>query len=382
MSINSIPSGGLPKVKKAVIKTPKVPFNFAGARKELGIFGLLLLVCIVTGIKNPRFLGADNMQDLARLVGIYGIFSIGAGIIIITGGIDLSVGSMFALEGVVLAMALNNSHLVSAIQSLHILGWHLMNPVLLIVLGVVILTMLLGAIHGFLITKVPLQPFIVTLCGLMIYRGLARYISGDSTEGFGDGTGYVGLMNLATGSFQLPTYIIHLGAQNVTITPAEIPNPFIIMVVIAIIMWIVVHRSVYGRYLFAVGRNEEAARYSGINSSRITCSAYIVAALLTAIAGILLAFYTNSISPSSHGQSYELYGIAAAVLGGCSLRGGEGSVIGVLIGTTLLQVLQNLVNLLGIPSSLNFAVVGTVILIGVIADEIVKKRTARKAISS
>ena len=97
--------------------------------------------------------------------------------------------------------------------------------------------------------------------------------------------------------------------------------------------------------------------------------------LLTAIAGILLAFYTNSISASSHGNSYELYGIAAAVLGGCSLRGGEGSIIGILIGTALLQVLQNLVNLLGIPSSLNFAVMGAVILLGVIADRLLKKKS-------
>src|SRR6202043_3523213 len=122
--------------------------------------------------------------------------------------------------------------------------------------------------------------------------------------------------------------------------------------------WVVLHRSVYGRHLFAVGRNEEAARYSGVNSQRIIASAYIVSGALAGIAGLLLAFYTNSISPADHGNSYELYGIAAAVLGGCSLRGGEGSIIGILIGAALLQVLQNLVNLLGIPSSLNFAVMG------------------------
>jgi ribose transport system permease protein len=142
-------------------------------------------------------------------------------------------------------------------------------------------------------------------------------------------------------------------------------------------MWVVLHRSVYGRYLFAVGRNEEAARYSGINSRRVIASAYVLSGLMAGIAGVVLAFYTNSISPSSHGSFYELYGIAAAVLGGCSLRGGEGSIIGILIGAALLQVLQNLVNLLGIPSSLNFAVMGAVILIGVIADQIFERRSAR-----
>jgi ribose transport system permease protein len=138
----------------------------------------------------------------------------------------------------------------------------------------------------------------------------------------------------------------------------------------------VLHRSIYGRYLFAVGRNEVAARYSGINSRLVITSAYIIMGVLAGIAGIVFAFYTNSISPSSHGSFFELYGIAAAVLGGCSLRGGEGSIIGILIGTALLQVLQNLVNLLGIPSSLNFAVMGAVILLGVIGDQFLQRRKA------
>ena len=156
-----------------------------------------------------------------------------------------------------------------------------------------------------------------------------------------------------------------------------VPTPFVMLIVISGVMWVVLHRSVYGRYLFAVGRNETAARYSGINSSRVIASAYIILGLLAAISAIIFAFYTNSVSPSSHGSFFELYGIAAAVLGGCSLRGGEGSIIGILIGAALLQVLQNLVNLLGIPSSLNFAVMGAVILTGVIADQILQGRTRR-----
>src|SRR5262245_45992549 len=143
----------------------------------------------------------------------------------------------------------------------------------------------------------------------------------------------------------------------------------IALVVIAVVMGIVLHRSVYGRYLFAVGKNEEAARYSGIPTDRIVTSAYIVCGGLAAVAAIYIAMYTRSISPAVHGSFYELYAIAAAVLGGCSLRGGEGSIVGVLLGVVLLQVLQNLVNLLGIPSPLNFAVMGAVILIGVIADQ-------------
>ena len=119
-----------------------------------------------------------------------------------------------------------------------------------------------------------------------------------------------------------------------------------------------------------------AARYSGINTRKIVASTYILSGALAGISGIVFAFYTNSVSPSSHGNFFELYGIAAAVLGGCSLRGGEGSIIGILIGTALLQVLQNLVNLLGIPSSLNFAVMGAVILIGVIADQLLQRNAS------
>lgn len=309
-------------------------------KKELGTFLLLVVLCAVVAILNPRFLAGANLQNMARLIGAYGIFSIGLGLVIITGGIDLSVGSVFALLGVLLSIMLTEW------------GW----PGALAVIAIVGIAAALGALHGLLITQLRLQPFIVTLCGLLFYRGLARFIADDETKGFGSAQGFETLRDAATGSV--------LG----------VPTPFVILIIISVIMWFVLHRSVYGRYLFAVGRNETAARYSGINSRRIIVSAYIILGLLAGIASIIFAFYTNSISPSSHGNFFELYGIAAAVLGGCSLRGGEGSIIGILIGTALLQVLQNLVNLLGIPSSLNFAVMGGVILIGVIADQLLQRK--------
>jgi ribose transport system permease protein len=312
-------------------------------RKELGTFVLLVALCVVVSIINPRFLAPANLQNMARLIGMYGIFSIGIGMVIITGGIDLSVGSIFALLGVLLSISLTEWHLPGFVGALF---------VILVGTG-------LGLLHGVLVTKVRIQPFIVTLCGLLFYRGLARFIANDETKGFGSAKGFETLQSLATESL------------------FKVPMPFVLMVVIAAIMWVVLHRSVYGRYLFAVGRNEEAARYSGINASLIIGSSYVLSGLMAGIAGVVLAFYTNSISPSSHGNFYELYGIAAAVLGGCSLRGGEGSVIGIIIGAALLQVLQNLVNLLGIPSSLNFAVMGAVILLGVIADQVLRRESAR-----
>lgn len=313
-------------------------------KKELGIFILLVVLCVVTEIENARFLSAQNLVNMSTIIGMFGIFGIGAGLVIVTSGIDLSVGSMIALVGILLIMALTQ--------------WHWPWPVALLFAFAVAAA--LGWFHGFLITRFQMQPFIVTLCGLLIYRGAARFVARDTTIGFGSLPGFDWLRELANGSV------------------AGIPMPFVLLIVIAVVMWFVLHRSVYGRYLFAVGRNEEAARFSGINTRLVIASSYIVAAILTCVSAVLFAFYTNSVTPSTHGTFYELYGIAAAVLGGCSLRGGEGSIIGILIGTALLQVLQNLVNLLGIPSPLNFAVMGTVVLIGVLADQIIRNRSQAK----
>ena len=313
-------------------------------KKEIGIFALLVVLCGVTGLENPRFFSHENLINTANLIGLFGIFSIGVGLVIITGGIDLSIGSMIALNGMLLVLALTE--------------WHWAWPVA--VAFALAVPMLLGLGHGVLITRFKMQPFIVTLCGLLLYRGIARFIANDTTKGFGGAEGFKTLQNLTNGNF--------LG----------LPMPFVILIVISVIMWVVLHRSIYGRYLFAVGRNEEAARFSGINTRRVITSSYMIAGLLTGVSGILFAFYTNLVSPSTHGQFYELYGIAAAVLGGCSLRGGEGSIIGILIGAALLQVLQNLVNLLGIDSSLNFAVMGAVVLAGVLADQIFRNRSAKK----
>jgi len=316
-------------------------------KKELGIFVLLIVLCIIVSAINPNFLLVINLQNLARQIGAFGIFSIGLGIVIITGGIELSVGSMMALLGVLLSMMLTEW------------GFGII-PAVICCIG---LAMALTYGHGLLITRMNMQPFIVTLCGLLFYRGLARFITKDETKGFGTVGGLDFLRYLANGNL------------------FGIPMPFVLLILISLLTWVILHRSVYGRYLFATGRNAEAARYAGINTNRIITLSYVIAGALTAVSGIIFAFYTNSVSPANHGNAYELYGIAAAVLGGCSLRGGEGSVVGILIGTALLQVLRNLVNLLGIPSSLDFAVMGAVILIGVMADQIFTERRNRRQVT-
>jgi ribose transport system permease protein len=308
--------------------------------KELGIFIIILILVGLSFLKNPSVLSTDNLINTGRLIGIYGIMSLGMAFVIITGGIDLSVGSGIALLGVIFSILLVDHHIA---------------PILTILI-VLLAGAGLGWGNGILITKAKMQPFVVTLCGLLIYRGLARFVSKDETKGFGDFKGFEWIKALeGNGIF-------------------SIPNPLLMMLILGVIMFIILHKSVYGRYLFAAGFNEESARYAGINSKKIITLAYVICGLTTALSAILFALYATSISPSLHGGSYELYAIAAAVLGGCSLRGGEGSIVGVILGTTLIIILKNLVNMLGIDSSLEFAVIGVVIFIGVFADTLFRKK--------
>lgn len=310
------------------------------SRKDLGLLVLILVVSAVVAIINPRFLSPINLSNTANLIGLFGIFAVAQAFVIISGGIELSVGSIIALLGVLFVDLVANGTASPLVAFVVVIG----------------LGCLIGLVHGLLIARLGLQPFVVTLCGLLIYRGIARYYTEDATAGFPFGASFPTLEWLVAGRFY------------------GIPHSLIAFAIVATLAGVTLHRSVFGRYLFAVGKNEEAARYSGIDTHRVVIAAYVICCGLTGFAAVFIAMYTRSISPSSHGNFYELYAIAAAVLGGCSLRGGEGSIVGVVLGTVLLQVLQNLVNLLGIPSSLNFAVMGSVILVGVIADQQLSRR--------
>jgi ribose transport system permease protein len=321
------------------------------AKKDFGLLVLIIVVGTVVALRNERFLLPENISNTANQVGLFGIFAIGEAFVIVTGGIELSVGSIIALLGAVFIDLIVN----------HDVNW-ILAIILIIAAG-----MAMGFIHGLLVTKAQMQPFVVTLCGLLIYRGVARYYTKDATAGFGFGESFPALEWITAGRSELFAPIARL--FDYTGPTIAVPHSLIALAIVTFIGWVVLDRSVFGRYLFAVGKNEEAARYSGINTDRVTLSAYVICCGLAALAAIFWAMYTRSISPAVHGSFYELYAIAAAVLGGFSLRGGEGSIVGVVLGTILLQILQNLVNLLGIPSSLNFAVMGSVILIGVLADQ-------------
>ncbi|MCA9036962.1 MAG: ABC transporter permease [Planctomycetaceae bacterium] len=236
------------------------------------------------------------------------------------------------------------------------------------ILSVLAIAATLGLIHGLLITRARLQPFVVTLCGLLIYRGLSRWLTSDNPAGFGEFSSSLG--TIATGRLPIVTH----NGQMVF----GLPYPLFFLVIIGTVAAVFLGRTIWGRYLLALGRNEEAARFSGINTGRVTLIAYVICTSMAAVGGMLFSLDSSSISPSSFGNFFELYAIAAAVLGGCSLRGGEGSIVGVVIGTAVMQVLNNLIMLLKISGTLEYAIIGSVILLGVLADEAYKRIAAQR----
>ncbi len=308
-------------------------------KKILGMALLLAGLMVVICIFQPSFLLPGNLFNLAQRVGVLGIYAIGAGIVILSGGIDLSIGSIIGFTGVAMAMVCE-AH-----------GW---NP-WAVGAGIVIMCAAIGLWHGFLIGRFNLQPFVVTLCTLLLLRGLARGMSGGISQKLD------GFFVLGNGAF--------LG----------LPIPFWMLIGIALIVGFFMNFTVYGRYWYAIGRNPDAARYSGIKVNRMRTAAYVVCAVLAGIAGVVSISYTGEVQPASAGLMFEMWAIAAAVLGGCSLRGGEGSVIGIIIGAALIKVMYNGINLIGINTEWEWAVIGVVILGGVIADAAYKQRSAKKA---
>ena len=323
------------------------PFASLEGSKFMGIFGLLLAIGIYTAISSDRFLLAINLENIVHRTALFGILSLGAAFVIITGGIDLSIGSVVCLTGILLPYLLT--------QCL----WSVSAAVAtLLAISVAIVL-----IHGVMITKMRLQPFVVTLCGLLLYRGVARGITNDESQGFG--LAYKGLRTLATGHvslFEGQPYAFRL------------PATTLILIVVTVIAVVILNRTVFGRYLLAVGSNPDAAKYSGINVDRVTSAAYVICSTLAGLGGVLFVLDVNAAQPSDFGNFYELYAIAAAVLGGCSLRGGEGNILGVVVGAAVMVVLSNAINLVHPEyQNIEFAIIGGVILAGVTVDALVRR---------
>lgn len=339
-------------------------------RKNWGLLALIVLLCAGTTLYEyatqgtSSFLSAPNWKNLLTFVGLFGTLSLAQSVVIITGGIDLSLGSVVGFVGVLAALLMQRGEGFSPF---------LVIPFCLTTGAV------FGLTHGLLTTYLRIQPFIITLCGLFIYRGAARFITKDTSQGFG--TAYPGLRLLGSGTLAdfLPSAAhpdsLYAAFLNYLIV---VPIPLLLMLLLAILVGAFLHASPWGRHLFALGANEEAARFSGVRTQLLKVSAYVICGTLTALGALLMAFKVNSLGPSDFGGFYELYAIAGAVLGGCSLRGGVGNVPGVILGTMLILLLRNLVNILHVPSELEYVVVGGAILVGVCADELLSRRTLRR----
>ena len=319
-------------------------------KKSLGILGIFLAVCIVASVFGQNFLTGYNLMNLTQRTSLFAIISLGAGLVIITGGIDLSIGSVVCLAGITTPWLLVEH------------GWSPWVVIPVVLIG----SALIGLFHGVLITRLRLQPFLVTLCGLLLYRGVARWMTSDQSQGF---QGEVsGVRSIALAKFPIPGLDTY-----------QLPATVIPLIVLSVAIAVFLHRTVWGRWLLATGRNESAARYSGVPTAWLITMAYVACSLLAGVGGMLFIFDIGSAQPSDFGNFYELYAIAAAVLGGCSLRGGEASVFGIVVGAATLQVLRTAIILLGLSSQLEFAVIGAVLLIGVTTDELIRRYSVRRS---
>ena len=307
---------------------------FSHYGRQLGTLSGLLGLIVVLWILTPHFLTVSNLLNVAQQATIIAIIAVGMTFVIITGGIDLSVGSVLAFSGVVMANAL-----LSGVP---------LPLALLIGLGV---GLLCGVTNGLLITIGRLPPFIATLGMMSVARGAAlMFTEGRPISGFSEG-----FRSIATGEI------------------LRIPAPVVIMVVVYLIAHFVLKRTKLGRYTYAMGGNEEAALLSGINVKLNKTMVYGIAGLLSGLAAILLTARLNSAQPIA-GMSYELDAIAATVIGGTSLLGGEGTVSGTLIGALIMAVLRNGLNLLSVSSFFQQVVIGSVIIFAVLIDMALKRR--------
>jgi ribose/xylose/arabinose/galactoside ABC-type transport system permease subunit len=302
------------------------------ARRYGTLIGLLVL-CGILWILTPHFLTLSNLLNVAQQTSINAIVAAGMTFVIVSGGIDLSVGSIVAVSGVALGAMLQDGQ-----------------PIPVAIAGSAVVGILCGSINGLLISIGRLPPFIATLGMMSVARGAALlFTEGRPVSGFDERFRWI-----ATGSIGF------------------IPAPVIVMIAIYAVAHVVLTRTTFGRYVYAIGGNEEATRLSGVSIPFHKTAIYCVSGVMSAAAAIVLTARLNSAQPIA-GMMYELDAIAATVIGGTSLMGGEGSLGGTLVGALIMGVLRNGLNLLGVSSFLQQIVIGGVIVGAVLVDTMLKR---------
>lgn len=314
-------------------------------RKMAALAGLILLV-IFFSVTNDYFFTSNNIMTVGLQTSTIALIGIGATCVILTGGIDLSTGSVVALSGVAAAMIVNAGVPVP-------LG---------MVLGILV-GGICGLVNGILVTQMKLPPFIATLGMMMVARGLALYVT-NAAPVSGMPESFVALGNGAL--FK----IIEEGPNGLPkVVFAGIPYPVIIMIFITVLFTFALTKLKVGRYIYAIGSNEEAARLSGIKTNIVKIYAYVASGLLSGLTGVILASRLVTAQPNG-GVAYELDAIASAVVGGTSLMGGVGTIPGTLIGSFIIGVLRNGLNMNGVSSFVQMIVIGLVIIVAVSLDQL------------
>lgn len=297
--------------------------------KIIPFIGLILLVVVIS-VLNTAFLDLSNLLNLLRQVSINGLIAFGMTFVILTGGIDLSVGSILALSSAFTAILITSG----------------LDPIVALIVGV-LGGFLLGVFNGVLVTFGSMAPFIATLATMTIFRGLTLVITdGNPITDLGD------------------SYLFQLFGKGYFF---GIPVPAVTMIIVFIVLAIILQKTTFGRHTYAIGGNEIASKISGIKVNKVKILIYGISGLMSALAGAILTSRLNSAQPTA-GTSYELDAIAAVVLGGTSLTGGKGRIVGTLIGVLIIGVLNNGLNLLGVSSFYQQVVKGIVILIAVLID--------------
>lgn len=313
------------------------------AMQKLLAFGALILLFVVFSVASPNFFQFSNIVGILLATAVNGVLALGVTFVIVTGGIDLSIGTVMTLSAVM--------------AGVFITYWGM--PVPIGVLAGLATGAAVGFVNGFLISRLKVPPFIATLGTMMIARGLALVISGLTPIYFNDAPAFT---TIAMGSV--------LGA---VIPGFDIPNAVLILFIAALIGGIILSKTILGRYTFALGSNEEATRLSGVNVAAWKTGVYTLCGMFSGLAGVLIAARLNSAQPSL-GVGYELDAIAAAVIGGTSLSGGEGTILGTIIGAFIISVLTNGLRILSVPQEWQIVVTGIIVITAVYLDIIRRQK--------
>ena len=317
-------------------------FTMATMQKAVA-FVVLIALLLFFSIFAPNFAAWNNMVNIMQATAVNGVLGVACTFVIVSAGIDLAVGTMMTLTAVVAGLLLTNAGLPLPIGIAGALGSGAM----------------MGAVSGFSIAKLKIPPFIATLGMMQIARGLALVFSGAKPIYFND-----------TPSYQ---YISPESSITNVFPGLEIPNGVFVMFGVAIIASIVLNRTIFGRYVFALGSNEEAARLSGMNVDFWKIVTYAVSGMICGVAGLLVSSRLNSAQPAL-GLGYELDAIASVVIGGTSLSGGRGTILGTIIGAFIMGTLTNGLRVMGVQEEWKIVVTGVIIIIAVYVDIMLRKK--------